>query len=56
MGLNPTEAKSSFRFSLGRPTKVEEVDEAARIFVEAVQDERAISPVWQMIKSGIDFS
>ena len=56
MGLSPAEAKSSFRFSLGMPTTKDEIDQAAQIFIEAVKTERANSPVWQMMKSGIDLS
>jgi cysteine desulfurase len=56
MGLTPSEAKSSFRFSLGRPTTADEIIQAAQIFIDAVNEERAISPLWQMMKSGIDLS
>ncbi len=56
MGLTPAEAKSSFRISLGVPTTLAEIESAAMIFVEAVEAERAQSPVWQMFKQGIDVS
>lgn len=56
MGLTPAEAKGSFRISLGVPTTLAEIEIAARIFIEAVEAERAQSPVWQMFKQGIDVS
>lgn len=56
MGLTPAEAKGSFRISLGVPTTQAEIEIAARIFIEAVEAERAQSPVWQMVKQGIDLS
>ncbi len=56
MGLSGTEAKSSFRFSLGSPTTKEEIDQAAQIFIDAVNAEREISPLWQLMKSGTDLS
>lgn len=56
MGLRPVEAKGSFRISLGTPTTAGEVEQAARIMIEAIEAERAQSPVWQMFKQGIDLS
>lgn len=56
MGLTPEEAKGSFRISLGVPTTLAEIESAARIFVDAIEAERAQSPVWQMFKQGIDLS
>ena len=56
MGLTPAEAKGSFRISLGVPTTLAEIEIAARIFIEAVEAERAQGPVWQMFKQGMDVS
>jgi cysteine desulfurase len=56
MGLSPAEAKGSFRISLGVPTTGEEIEYAAKIFIEAIEAERAQSPVWQMFKKGVDLS
>lgn len=56
MGLSPLEAKGSFRISFGTPTTVEEVERATRILIEAIEAERAQSPVWQMFKQGVDLS
>ena len=54
MGLTPDEAKGSFRVSLGSPTTAEEVDFAAKWLVEAIEEYRSESPVWQMYQQGID--
>ena len=56
MGLSSSEARGSFRLSIGVPTTAEEIELATRIFSEAVEEERAQSPVWQMFKQGIDLS
>ncbi len=56
MGLTAAEAKSSFRISFGTPTTKDEVDRAAQLFIDAINTERAISPIWQMIQEGIDLS
>ncbi len=50
MGLSREEAKSSFRFSFGWPTTQNEVARAAEIFIHAVNEERKISPRWQMMQ------
>ncbi len=54
MGLSPAEAKGSFRISLGVPTTLEEMERAAMLLKEAIDAERAQSPVWQMFKQGIE--
>ncbi len=51
MGLDASEARSSFRFSLGNNTTPEEIEDAAHIFIDAVNEERAISPAWQIMKN-----
>jgi cysteine desulfurase len=56
MGLTPAEAKGSFRISFGRPSTTAEMVEAARMLGEAIGEERAQSPVWQMFKQGIALS
>ena len=53
MGLTHEEAKGSFRISLGRPTTEEEMTNAARWLIAAIEEHRAQSPVWQMYKSGM---
>jgi cysteine desulfurase len=45
IGLSPEQARSSLRFSLGRPTTEHEIDEAIRIVPAAVERLRALSPL-----------
>jgi cysteine desulfurase len=44
IGLTPEEARSSLRFSLGRPTTRQEIDAALLIISQAVEQLREISP------------
>jgi cysteine desulfurase len=44
IGLSPEDARASLRFSLGRPTTREEVDQALTIIPAAVQQLRQLSP------------
>jgi cysteine desulfurase len=43
-GLSPDEARSSLRFSLGRPTTPEEIDHAIAVIPDVVERLRSISP------------
>jgi len=54
IGLTPAEARSSLRFSLGRPTTRQEIDAALFIIPQAVEQLREISPNYpkQMSSSG----
>ena len=45
IGLTPDQARSSLRFSLGRPTTEQEIDEAIRIIPPVVERLRALSPL-----------
>ena len=45
IGLLPDQARSSLRFSLGRPTTEHEIDEAVRIIPPVVERLRALSPL-----------
>jgi len=45
IGLSHDEARSSLRFSLGRPTTTEEIDEAVAIIPRVVERLRALSPL-----------
>lgn len=56
MGLSASEAKGSFRISLGRPTTMKEIEIAAGWLSEAINEYRSQSPVWQMFKQGINMS
>jgi len=44
IGLSPDEARSSLRFSLGRPTTGKEIDRALGIIPAVVERLRALSP------------
>jgi cysteine desulfurase len=44
IGLTPAEARSSLRFSLGRPTTRQEIDAALILIPQAVEQLRGISP------------
>ena len=45
IGLTPDQARSSLRFSLGRPTTEQEIDDAIRIIPPVVERLRALSPL-----------
>lgn len=56
MGLNEDLAHSSVRFSLGRYTTAEEIDNTIILVKKGVKKLREASPVWEMFKEGIDVS
>ncbi|MBA1274366.1 IscS subfamily cysteine desulfurase [Stutzerimonas azotifigens] len=56
LGRNDELAHSSIRFTFGRFTTEEEVDYAAQKISEAVNKLRALSPLWDMFKDGVDIS
>lgn len=56
IGRNDELAHSSIRFTLGRFSKVEEVDFAIEIVRDKVEKLRALSPLWEMYQDGIDLS
>lgn len=56
LGLNDELAHSSLRFSFGRFSNTEEVDQAIEQIRQAVEKLRALSPLWDMHKEGIDLS
>ncbi|WP_040261925.1 MULTISPECIES: IscS subfamily cysteine desulfurase [Pseudomonas] len=56
LGRNDELAHSSIRFTFGRFTTEEEVDYAAAKVCEAVTKLRALSPLWDMYKDGVDIS
>jgi cysteine desulfurase len=53
MGLSETQAKGSFRISLGRFTTGKEVEAAVRLIIHAVNEYRTQSPAWNMYKQGL---
>ena len=54
LGLQDDLAHSSIRFGLGRTTTAEEVDEVLERTVAAVERLRELSPVYDLVKQGID--
>ncbi len=56
LGLSDDMAYSSIRYSLGRFTTEEDVDNAIAVTKKAVNDLREISPLWEMFKDGVDLT
>lgn len=56
LGRNDELAHSSIRFTFGRFSTEEEIDYAAQNVREAVVKLRALSPLWDMYKDGVDLS
>jgi cysteine desulfurase len=56
MGVSEDLAHSSIRFGLGRFNTEEEVDYVVRLFVEKVKRLREMSPLYEMVKEGVDLS
>lgn len=54
LGLNDELAHSSLRFSIGRFTTEEDVDQAIASVRAAVTKLRELSPLWDMFKDGVD--
>jgi cysteine desulfurase len=54
LGLNDELAHSSLRFSIGRFTTEENVDQAVKSVRTAVEKLRELSPLWDMFKDGVD--
>lgn len=56
IGRNDELAHSSIRFTLGRFSKVEEVDFAVELVRSKVEKLRELSPLWEMHQDGIDLA
>ncbi len=54
LGRNDELAHSSIRFTIGRYTTIEEIDYTIALVQKAVTKLRALSPLWDMYKDGID--
>ena len=54
LGMNDELAHSSLRFSIGRFTTEEDVDQAIASLRTAVEKLRELSPLWDMYKDGVD--
>ena len=56
LGRNDELAHSSIRFSFGRFTTEEDVDFAIKQIRKSIDKLRALSPLWDMYKEGVDLS
>ncbi len=56
LGRNDELAHSSIRFSIGRFTTEADIDNAVTYVRAAIEKLRALSPLWDMYKEGIDLS
>ena len=56
LGRNDELAHSSIRFTIGRYTTVEEIEYTVNLVRSAVEKLRALSPLWDMYKDGIDLN
>ncbi|MBZ9611408.1 IscS subfamily cysteine desulfurase [Rheinheimera maricola] len=56
LGMSDELAHSSIRFSIGRFTTEEQVDHTIKIVHQAIEKLRAMSPLWDMFKDGIDLN
>jgi cysteine desulfurase len=56
LGRNDELAHSSIRFTLGRFTTEEDVDYTIKLVKEKIGKLRALSPLWDMYKEGVDLS
>ncbi len=56
MGVSEDLAHSSIRFGLGRFTTEEEIDHVTRLVVDKVRKLRDMSPLYEMVKEGVDLS
>jgi cysteine desulfurase len=56
LGRNDELAHSSIRFTLGRFTTEEDVDYTIKLVKEKIGKLRALSPLWEMYKEGIDLN
>jgi len=56
LGRNDELAHSSIRFTIGRFTTEAEIDYAVKLLHEKIGKLRAMSPLWEMYKDGIDLN
>jgi cysteine desulfurase len=56
LGRNDELAHSSIRFTIGRYTTEADIDFAVKLICERIGKLRAMSPLWEMFKEGIDLS
>jgi cysteine desulfurase len=56
LGMSDELAHSSIRFSIGRFTTEQQVDHTIKIVHQAIEKLRAMSPLWDMFKDGVDLN
>ena len=56
LGVGDDLAHSSIRFGMGRFTTIEEIDYTADKMIVAVKRLREMSPLYEMVKEGVDLS
>jgi cysteine desulfurase len=56
LGRNDELAHSSIRFSIGRFTTENDIDQAIQLVRENIDRLRELSPLWDMFQEGIDLS
>ena len=56
LGVDPSMAHTSLRFTFSRWTTEEEIRYTAQILISSVNKLRSISPLWDMIQQGIDLN
>ena len=56
LGRDDELAHSSIRFSIGRFTTEEEVDYAVKLLHEKIGKLREMSPLWEMVREGVDLN
>ncbi|WP_417691420.1 IscS subfamily cysteine desulfurase [Pseudidiomarina sp.] len=56
LGMSEELAHSSIRFSIGRYTTEQQIDHTIKIVHQAIEKLRAMSPLWDMYKDGVDLN
>jgi cysteine desulfurase len=56
LGRSDELAHSSIRFSIGRFTTEEQIDHSVRLIQDKVGKLRDMSPLWEMVKEGVDLN
>ena len=56
LGRNDELAHSSIRFTLGRFNTEEEIDYAIELLHSKIGKLRDLSPLWEMVRDGVDLS
>lgn len=54
LGLDEEMAHTSIRFGIGKFTTIEQIDYAIKLIVSKINKLRQLSPLWEMVKEGID--